>query len=206
MATMSDSSPRSVQLRQWFQRIRAGDPAAANELFRAIGTRLERLTHKMLDRFPNVRRFEQTSDVLQNALIRLLRALKKVEPTSERHFYHLAAEQVRRELLDLARHYYGERGLGTHQFRHSDQDDSDVPPEPTQPDDWADLERWCAFHEAVAALPVEEREVVGLIFYHGWQQSEVAELLHMSDRSVRRVWQSAVLKLNQALGDWLPEA
>src|SRR5262249_31686133 len=30
------------------------------------------------------------------------------------------------------------------------------------------LERWAAFHEAVETLPAEQREVVGLTFYHGW--------------------------------------
>jgi RNA polymerase sigma factor (sigma-70 family) len=60
------------------------------------------------------------------------------------------------------------------------------------------LERWCAFHEGVATLPAEEREVVGLVFYHGWKQAEVAELFGVTVRTVQRHWQSALLRLRQA--------
>ncbi len=65
----------------------------------------------------------------------------------------------------------------------------------------ADLERWSAFHEEVARLPVEEREVVSLVFYHGWTQGEVAELVGTTERTVRRHWKAAMLKLNHILGE-----
>src|SRR5205814_1741572 len=96
-------------------RSRAGDPEALNELLSAYWGRLERLARKMLGRFPDVRRVTETGDVLQNALVRLVRALERVEVGSTRDFFGLAAEQMRRELLDLARHYYGPNGLGTRQ-------------------------------------------------------------------------------------------
>ena len=35
-----------------------------------------------------------------------------MRPDSTRAFFGLAAEQMRRELLDLARHYYGPEGEG----------------------------------------------------------------------------------------------
>ena len=63
----------------------------------------------------------------------------------------------------------------------------------------ADLDRWTNFHEAVEKLPPDEREVVGLIFYHGWQQSQVAELFQVNVRTVKRWWQSALLKLHNVL-------
>jgi RNA polymerase sigma-70 factor (ECF subfamily) len=74
--------------------------------------RLERLARKMLRRFPGVHRWAETGDVLQNALLRLLRALQEVRPESVRGFFGLVAEQMRRELLDLARHFCGPQGLG----------------------------------------------------------------------------------------------
>src|SRR6266436_2863883 len=100
---MPNSSLHTTQLQLWARRIREGDPSAPDELLRAAGERLEALTRKMLRRFPAVRRWEQTGDVMQNALLRLLRALEEVEPASVRDFFGLAAEQMRRELLDLAR-------------------------------------------------------------------------------------------------------
>jgi RNA polymerase sigma-70 factor (ECF subfamily) len=133
--------------------------------------------------------------------MRLLRALGQVEPESTRAFFGLAAEQIRRELLDLARHYQGRWGPGANQ--ESVRIDSQAPAgagEPAGPaEDEGELERWCAFHEEVARLPAEEREVVGLIFYHGWTQEEVAELFGVNVRTVQRRWQSALLKLRELM-------
>jgi DNA-directed RNA polymerase specialized sigma24 family protein len=67
-----------------------------------------------------------------------------------------------------------------------------------------DLDAWCRFHEAVEALHVMGREVVGLLFYQGWTQPQVAELLGMHERTVRRHWASSCLTLSQKLGGELP--
>jgi RNA polymerase sigma-70 factor (ECF subfamily) len=64
-----------------------------------------------------------------------------------------------------------------------------------------DLEKWTAFHEAVERLPVERREVVSLIYYHGWTQAEVAKHLGMSKRTVQRHWAAAMVTLHGLLKD-----
>ncbi|MBI1917491.1 MAG: sigma-70 family RNA polymerase sigma factor [Planctomycetes bacterium] len=198
---MSDSSVHTTQLQLWVDRIRAGDVASREELLRGVWDRLERLAHKMFRRFPRVGRWVEAADVLQNALLRLLRALEQVRPESMRAFFGLAAEQMRRELLDLARHFLGPQGLGANyrslapapEGGHNPHDPPDVT------DDPADLDRWRAFHEEVAKLPEEEREVVDLLFYHGWTQAEVAELLEVSPRTVQRRWGAALVKLHRIL-------
>jgi RNA polymerase sigma-70 factor (ECF subfamily) len=196
---MADLPAHTVQLHAWLDRMRAGDLAAREELLRCLWGRLERMARKMLRRYPSVRHWAQTGDVLQNALLRLLRALEQVRPKSMREFFGLAAEQMRRELLDLARHFCGPLGLETRLARqHPGHDPSAAPDDYADPDE---LERWCAFHDCVARLPVAEREVVGLIFYHGWSQADVAELLGVTVRTVQRRWGSALVKLGQALWD-----
>jgi RNA polymerase sigma factor (sigma-70 family) len=45
---------------------------------------------------------------------------------------------------------------------------------------------------------VQEREVVGLIFYHGWTQAQTAELFGVDERTVRRRWRSALGKVREA--------
>src|SRR5262249_55467471 len=120
-----------------------------------------------------------------------------------REFFGLATLQIRRELLDLARHFYGPHGQGAN---HASQGSPAISRQPTcdppdEGDDPDDFERWCAFHREVERLPAEEREIVGLIVYHGWTQVQVAELLHIGERTVRRRWEAALEKLHQALNE-----
>ena len=78
-------------------------------------------------------------------------------------------------------------------------------PEPAAPaDDHAALDRWSSLHAAVEKLPVEEREVFGLTFYHGWTQQQIAELFGIDVRTVRRRWQAACLALADTLRNDLP--
>ena len=78
---------------------------------------LERLTRRMLKDYARLRRWEQTGDVLQNALLRLHRALASERPRSVRAFLALAATQIRRELIDLSRHHFGPEGQAAHRLR-----------------------------------------------------------------------------------------
>ena len=193
----------TFQLQRCMDQMRRGDRASRDELLQRAWRRLDRLVHKMFRRFPSVRRWVEVDDVLQNATLRLLRALEKEHPDSTRAFFALAAEQMRRELIDLARHFLGPRGHGANLSSRGDSaenhDSTDEPRD--QRDDPSDLERWQTFHEEVACLPTEQREVVGLIFYHGWTQIQVADLFQVSVRTVQRYWQSALARLNRVLKD-----
>jgi len=200
-----EHSLNTVQLHEYLDRLRAGDRKAADALLRWVGDRLERLAHHMLKDFPNVRRWVDTDDVLQCAIIRLLRTLSALRPESTRDFANLAALHIRRELLDLARHFRGRVMIsGPPAEADSSVGALHEVPEPGNPAD--DLDLWSAFHERVEMLPADEREVVGLTFYHDWSQAEIAELLQVDERTVRRRWRSACLRLSEALGGQLPEA
>jgi RNA polymerase sigma-70 factor (ECF subfamily) len=181
--------------------MRRGDRSAGEEMLHAVQGRLERLARKMLRRYPSVGRWEETNDLLQNAVLRLLRALQEVDPTSVRDFFGLAAEQMRRELLDLARRYRSRPVRGPSHAGVADGTDSDLPAldRTATADDPDELEKWCAFHEAVARLPADQREMVGLIYYHGWTQAEVAEWLGVAKRTVQRHWAAALLVLHETL-------
>jgi RNA polymerase sigma-70 factor (ECF subfamily) len=195
---MTEPTFNTTELHHWLAQYRAGDPAAADALLRATCGRLEALARKMLRGFPRVRLHVQTDDVLQNALVRLLRALETLEPGSMRDFFNLAAVLIRRELLDLARHF---RGIIQHEDRRVGQTEPEgrqAEPE-ARTDEPQDLERWARFHEEVERLPVEEREVVSLVFYHGWTQAQVAELYGVTIRTVQRRWQTALFQLHDLL-------
>lgn len=199
---MAELDARTTVLVQLLERIKRGDREAPDELLRAFNPHLELLARKMLGKYPSVGRWVEATDVLQDSLLRLLRALESVQPESTRAFFGLAAEQMRRELLDLARHYYGPHGIGANHDSGSANSEADSPgfdyPDPGHD---PDLEQWCQFHEEVANLPPRDREVVGLIFYHGWTQAQVAELFQVNVRTVRRWWEAALLDLHRQLAD-----
>jgi RNA polymerase sigma factor (sigma-70 family) len=193
---MSDVTFNTVVLQNCLDRMRAGERDAENDLMRAVQNRLQKLSARMIRTFPNVRGVADTDDVLQNSVIRLLRTLRKLEPKTPRDFFNLAAVHIRRELIDLARHSKGKKTVPLSPVGSSD---VPRPHEPVAPE-LSDTDRWVRFHEAVDQLPIEEREVVGLRFYHGWTQQQIAELFQVDERTIRRRWASAVNKIRQSIG------
>src|SRR5262249_584786 len=132
---------------------------------------------------------------------RLFRTLRSLRPATPRDFFNLAAVHIRRELLDLARRA---RGRETHPLVLGSTDSPQVP-EPAAPS-VADDGLWVRFHQAVDQLPVEQREVVGLVFYHGWTQAQIAELFQVDARTIRRRWAEARQHLRETVGaDFLEE-
>ena len=208
---MADPSSQTLHIQTCLDRIRGGDEAARGELLASACERLRNLARKMLKGYPNVHRWEQTDDVLQNAAIRLHRTLQQLTVQTPLDFFRLAALNIRRELLDLAKHYYGPQGQGAHHATWSPGDSSATrsdsglaaPPDPSG--DPARLAAWGEFHEQIGSLPDEEREVFDLIWYQGLSQAEAAELLNVSERTIKRRWQAARLKLHEAMQGEVPE-
>ena len=131
--------------------------------------------------------------------MRLLRSLHEVRPATPRDFFALATLQIRRELLDLARHYFGPQGAGANHASHG-RDSEAVPLDPADSGAEPSLQaEWCEFHRIVETLPHEERDVVGLLYYHGMTQVEAAEILGVTVRTVQRRWHASLLELHKVL-------
>lgn len=187
---MGDSPISTQDLQELLDR---GDDQAYAELLDLASVRLQKLARKMLRDYPRLRRWEETDDVFQSAAIRLHRSLAEVKPESVRQFFGLAATQIRRTLIDLARHHFGPLGQGANydsnpQYEHVATGDS--------PETLAD---WAEFHEQVELLPNEEREVFQLLWYSGTTQKEAAEILDTSERTVLRRYHKAKLSLRKIL-------
>jgi RNA polymerase sigma-70 factor (ECF subfamily) len=200
LAAMEHSSLGTTVIHEWVARIQAGDRAAQDELLRRTVSRLEHLCSLMLAREPRLRALVEPGDVLQNAALRLLKSLQSVKPGSVREFYGLAATHIRRELIDLTRYFDRQRRPPLVSVSPQGQDSTAAAWDPAAESvDGNELDKWCRFHQAAEELPVEEREAFGLTYYHGWTQAEAAELFGVSERTVRRWLQSAMLKLHRAL-------
>ena len=201
---MSDSAP---SLQFWLDRLRAGGPGALearNELIRHSRERFRLLTRQMLRGFPGLRQWEDTSDVLQNVLIRIDRVLLSLDLPTPRDFLHLAACQIRRELIDLSRHYFGPHGRGTHQIPPGQIGQDPMLDPADHREDPCHLERWGELHETIANLAEDERELFDLLFYQGLSQVETAALLELPVRTLQRRWQKARTNFMTRLGGDLP--
>ncbi len=207
-AAMGDTP--SIDLQRCLERFQQGDREAGKELINRTCERLNQLAHLMLKSYPRLKRWEETGDVVQNAVIRLCRAMEAVKPASLRDYYGLATLQIRRELLDLVRHYYGPQGPAAHHQSNAaegSQANASLPPAYDAADvslEPGRLEAWSEFHQQADALPEEEREVFDLVWYQGMSHTEAATLLNVSAKTVKRRWQAACLKLHDALGGHLP--
>lgn len=204
------SRDESTHLQQLLDRYQADQPHAFDDLIDYASKRLRSLARKMLARYPHVRRWEETDDVMQGALLRLHRSLSEVRPDSKRAFFGLAATQMRRTLIDLARHYYGSHGLGkNYQSVAGNQTESfagnPVDRAANRFDEPDNLQRWTDFHSAIDELPEEEKEVISLVWYGGMMQKEVADLLEVSERTVIRRMNRAKLSLSKLLGERPPQ-
>jgi RNA polymerase sigma factor (sigma-70 family) len=197
----------STEVQRLLDRLRAGDPDARAALLAYTFERLRRLAHRMFRREADLRALLDTDDVLQGAAVRLHRALPEVQPDTVRRFFALAAQQIRRELIDLARRHLGSDRVrtspaaspgGAATTGHQPLEEAKAPEgEPASLAEWSDL------HEKVEGLPPEEREVFDLLWYQDLTQAEAAQLLGVSLRTIKRRWRVARLLLHAALhGDW----
>ncbi len=201
----SDSS----EIALWLERLAAGDLTARDRIIEITSGRLRVLASRMLSRFPQVRRWDDTDDVFQNAIMRLHRALAEVQPDSPRAIMALAATQLHRELIDLARRY---RGPMSFEANHATQvpapaDVSQPMPSPVDRASTADesLDRWSVFHDVIAGLPTEQREVFHLVWYLGADQKTIARLLECSERTVKNRWRAAREAVRAALDGESPQ-
>jgi RNA polymerase sigma-70 factor (ECF subfamily) len=195
----------SIRLQNLVERMNVGDLSARNDVIAHACDRLRRLARKMLHQdFGRLCEVEQTDDVLNGAMLRLHRALEdpNVRPASAAELFRLASVQLRRELIDLARHYFGPAhlpltGLEAQGGSADACSPNHGPAETTFGPDR--LLAWREFHDRVAALPAEERAVFELLWYQELTQAEAAVVLGVSVPTIKRRWLQARLLLQEAL-------
>jgi RNA polymerase sigma-70 factor (ECF subfamily) len=199
---MSNELTEAAMLRRGLERLRAGDSSVRGELMNIARDRLTRLTERLRRDFQGLAGAESADRVLQHASLRLYEALHDTPIRDVRHFYQLAAIQIRRELIELCR--YGQTlNLAAGDAGEVGQAGEEKPADPSarRPPRISldELQQWAVLHDSVDALPAPQREVFELVWYHELSRSQVAELLGTSLDEVRRLWRQARLNLHDKL-------
>lgn len=184
-------------------KLRAGDAGSIQALLEASMRRLQVLAKRISHNIPQVKRWEQTDDLVQNSMIRIWKALDKHRPATPLDYYRLASTIIRRELIDLSRHYYGAEGLGANQARTSAPMDSQyvspVENKFDQTHEPSNLASWTEFHSYIDSLDDEQRSLFDLLWYQDLTLTEAAEILGSSERTIRRRWKLARVALYEAI-------
>ncbi len=192
-----------MQIDQLCSRLKTGDQSAFNEVVQLFGEKFKAQVRRMLSKYPGVRRWEETDDVYQTLLIKLHRSLSEVNVSSPAEIFAIASTQIRRTLIDLARHYFGKRGVGRNHFSDDQNLQPDGNPQINQKESPSSepesIEQWSEFHSAVESLETDQKEVFQLIWYASLTQKEIATMLNVSERTVLRRLNRARLALSEQI-------
>ena len=174
------------------------DPVIRELLDRAVG-RLRVLCAGLLHRsYPRLARppLNLEADELLGAVVeRLLKALREARPRTVRQFFALANQHIRWELNDLARRLDEQsHAVELHEGLAPAAQSSGSALGP-------DARRVL---EAIEGLPQDEREAFGLVRIQGLTQTEAAEVLGVSSKTVQRRLNRGLLLLSQRLDDLRP--
>jgi len=160
-----------------------GDPQAADNLLPLVYAELHRLAKAYMRRERPDHTLQPTA-LINEAYMRL--AKEDIDWNNRQHFIAIAANVMRRVLVDYARaHNADQRGGGELQ-RVEMQDELAISPEK--------LEEVMLLDEALKNLEKQnprQAKVVELRYFGGLSVEEIAALLDMSPRSVKRDWSLA---------------
>jgi RNA polymerase sigma factor (TIGR02999 family) len=174
-----------------FDAFQRGDPQAADKLLPLVYNELRRLAARKMAN-------EQPGQTLQpTALVHeaWLRLVGDGDPQwqNRAHFFAAAAEAMRRILIDNARRKQALR-RGGGQVR--------VELETTVLEAPADDEKILQVNDALEVLAAEDpakAEIVKLRFFVGLSHEEIAALLGVNEKTVRRHWEVAKVRLFQSI-------
>jgi RNA polymerase sigma-70 factor, ECF subfamily len=182
--TEQGQEPEGDDVRRLLLAWSQGDQGAFEELARLVEAELRRLARHYLS---NERRGHtlRTTDLINEAWLRLIKQTKDVRWQDRAHFMAIAATQMRRILVDHARKRHSDKRGG--EFERETFDKAlEVSCEPE-----VDL---LVVHEALTKLgEVDKRaaDVVELRFFGGLTTKETAEFLGIAPDTVERDWKFA---------------
>jgi RNA polymerase sigma factor (sigma-70 family) len=138
----------------------------------------------------------QADEMLSAVVERLMKALREARPATVRQFFGLASQHMRWELNDLARRLDSRPAnveLLDGMFAALADSDSGLTPNGRR------------MLEAIGGLPENEREAFDLVRIQGMSNGEAAQLLGVSEMTVKRRLNRGVQLLSVILSDLRPD-
>jgi RNA polymerase sigma factor (TIGR02999 family) len=183
----AEGGNRSGEVTRLLRAARGGDRGALDRVVPLVYAELRALARHQLGREHGARTLHAT-DLVHEAYLKL--AGGPVRAADRTHFLAIAARAMRQVLVDHARaRRAAKRGLGWERTTLSS-------------GDWTvevDPGEVIALDDALEQLEPRQRQIVEYRFFGGMEEREIAELLGVSDRTVRREWVRARAWLYRAI-------
>jgi len=154
-----------------------GDPTALDRLLPHVEAELRRLASYHMRR-ENVAHTLQTTALVNELYLKLVDQ-RQAKWHNRAHFFAVAAQLMRRILVDHARRHNVKRGAGV---QHVDLDEAAV----VARDKTADLVALDDAMTALASLDPRKGQIIEMRFFGGLSVEETAEALDVSPATVRR--------------------
>jgi len=182
----------SADVTQLLQRWSRGDAAAADRLVPIVYAQLRRMASRHLRQERNDHTLSPTA--LVNELYLRLVDQRRTTWQNRAHFFGVAAQLMRRILVDYARAHAAEkRGAGSTLIPLNDAENESTEPILT---DIIDVDNAL---ERLARLDADQVKIVELRFFAGLTVEETALVLNRSERTVKREWRLAKAWLHREL-------
>ena len=180
------------QITQLLQRLRTGDTGARDELFAMAYGELKRLAHVRLYQGGRSNMLDTTA-LVSEAYLRFVKS-SKLRSEDRRSFFAFASQVMRNVIVDTARTRLAQRrGGGAAELTLSTQLIEHLS---------SGEEAILDVHEALLVLEQAEPRLAQLVemrYYGGYTETEIAETLGVTERTVQRDWKKARLLLKAAL-------
>lgn len=179
---MVNCAVATSQITTLLLRLQSGDKEAEDALFSIVYDELRRIAARSMGRERGDHTL-QTTALVHEAYLRLVRS-ENIQFQAREHFFAVAAQTMRRILVDHARaHRAAKRGGG---FSTSLDECTLVIPE--RPEDILALDEALL---RLAELDSRQSKIVEMRFFGGMREEEIARVLGISSRTVKRDWTMA---------------
>ena len=197
---VGSSTARTGEVTHLLRAARGGDASAIDRVVPLVYDDLRRVARRQLGRVFGSQSVRPT-ELVHEAYVKL--SAGDVAAVDRGHFLSIAARAMRQVLVDEARHRLAAKrgGLGWKRTTLSG-------------GHWVadfDVDELLTLNDALDELDPRQRQVVECRFFGGMEESEIAEALGVTERTVRRDWVKARAWLYHALAErgsrtTLPEA